>query len=98
MFWKHPITNLHKRHKSDMQKMTIQAYGIARDIFNGNEAVMEVQMPLTVETLKDNLVAQYPALAKLKSFAIAVNQSYQTDDFLISSEDEVVLIPPVSGG
>jgi molybdopterin synthase sulfur carrier subunit len=43
-------------------------------------------------------MAKYPELAKLQSLAVAVNGAYAQNEAHISAEDEVVLIPPVSGG
>ena len=59
---------------------------------------MELPEGLTVGALKEKLCDRFPAFQKLKSLAIAVNTEYRTDDFLLSENDEVVIIPPVSGG
>jgi molybdopterin converting factor small subunit len=37
-------------------------------------------------------------MVKLKTMAIAVNQSYASDEMLITEDAEIVIIPPVSGG
>jgi molybdopterin converting factor small subunit len=34
----------------------------------------------------------------MSSYAIAINESYATDDMLIQENDVVAIIPPVSGG
>ena len=39
-----------------------------------------------------------PALKKLKSYAVAVNEEYATDDVILKPNDVVAIIPPVSGG
>ena len=41
---------------------------------------------------------KYPDFTKLRSFSIAVNEEYQNDDFVLNSNDEIVILPPVSGG
>lgn len=80
--------------------MTIKlvAFGIAKDILQNQSVDFSIAEEATVGTLKSDLCAQYPEFQRLKSFAIAVNEEYQTDDFVINSSDEVVIIPPVSGG
>ena len=80
--------------------MTIKlvAFGIAKDILQNKSVDFSIAEQATVGTLKADLCAQYPEFKRLKSFAIAVNEEYQTDDFVIKSSDEVVIIPPVSGG
>ncbi len=80
--------------------MTIKlvAFGIAKDILQDKSIDFSIEENATVGTLKADLCAQYPEFKRLKSFAIAVNEEYQNDDFIINSSDEVVIIPPVSGG
>lgn len=77
-------------------KVKVAAYGIAREI-TGNLTEVEVQHG-TVGELREVLLASYPALRSLVSLMVAVNQEYASDDLLLQPGDEVVLIPPVSGG
>ena len=44
------------------------------------------------------LKEKYPAFDKLASLQLAVNAEYVEDDYVLRENDEVVLIPPVSGG
>ena len=44
------------------------------------------------------LEQKYPEFAKLQSLKFAVGENYQEDTFTLSENDEVVIIPPVSGG
>jgi molybdopterin converting factor subunit 1 len=59
----------------------------------------EIDMPegSTVEQVWERLVAQEPALAEQR-FRPAVNQEYTTSDHALADGDELVFIPPVSGG
>ena len=41
---------------------------------------------------------KYPEFEKLKSLKFAVNEDYQEDGYRLKENDEVVIIPPVSGG
>ena len=76
----------------------ILAFGIAKDILGATN--LSVQMPgePTVGQLKAHLCRSYPAFEKLASFAIALNTEYAEDRQAIHPGDEVVIIPPVSGG
>ena len=78
-------------------KYTIKVFGIARDIMGGRDVVVESQSK-NVKELKSQLMTTYPALQKLNSLLIAVNEEYAEDDLLLSESDELALIPPVSGG
>lgn len=79
-------------------EITLIAFGIAKDILGSNQLKLQTTSPLTVGTLKATLLEQYPALMELKSLAIAVNEEYREDDWALAEQDDIVLIPPVSGG
>ncbi len=51
-----------------------------------------------VRELKASLKNQFPELNKLPGMAIAVNVDYAQDDDPVNGQDEIVIIPPVSGG
>ena len=76
----------------------IRFFGIAREIVGGNTCELDLTTPYSVAALKETLMTLYPAFGDLKSIMIAVNSEYATDDVQIAISDEVVLIPPVSGG
>ncbi len=52
----------------------------------------------TIGDLKQALVVRYPDFKKLVKFSLAVDEAYQDDAFELKDGDEVVVIPPVSGG
>jgi molybdopterin converting factor subunit 1 len=83
--------------KNDMT-ISILAFGIAKDIIGQHSFDMPLDDHSTVGLLKERLCAQFPAFERLRSLAIAVNEEYREDDFVIRAGDEVVIIPPVSGG
>jgi molybdopterin synthase sulfur carrier subunit len=51
-----------------------------------------------VEELKSRLEQLYPELTRLKSYFIAINEEYGQSDQVVESDDEIAVIPPVSGG
>lgn len=54
---------------------------------------------MTVERLKHLLAERFPYLQnKIAQCMVAVNQEYAEDKTTVSNKDEIVLIPPVSGG
>lgn len=79
-------------------QIKILAFGIARDIVGGSKLEFTITEAATVGELKASLLSQFPTFEKLRSLAIAVNSEYAEDDQVISPNDEIVLIPPVSGG
>ena len=59
----------------------------------------EIDVPdgSTVASVWDRLVAESPALAQQR-YRPAVNQEYTNSDHALAEGDELVFIPPVSGG
>jgi sulfur-carrier protein len=80
-----------------MRKYKVKAFGITKDILGGRENVVEIEGQ-TVAALREALHKKYPGLKGLKSLFIAVNQAYAEDQLVLTENDEIALIPPVSGG
>jgi molybdopterin converting factor small subunit len=79
-------------------KINLIAYGIAKDILQSKQLEYELKPGDTISALKQNLFQRYPEFSKLKSLAFAVGEDYQADTYGLQEDDEVVIIPPVSGG
>ncbi len=63
------------------------------------EIDLTVHEGTTVGELKHKIVAAFPEMAGITpSLSTAVNMEYASDEEVLSSKDEVALIPPVSGG
>ena len=78
-------------------KHTVKTFGIAREIMGGRQVVVETQRG-TVGELRNQLISAYPQLRDLRSLFIAVNLKYADDEVVLIENDEIALIPPVSGG
>ncbi len=79
-------------------QVKIFTFGIARDICGGSTLQVELPEHVTAGELKQLLAEQYPRLGRLASFLLAVNEEYAEPDTLIQPDDEIAVIPPVSGG
>ena len=79
-------------------KVKILCFGITKEILGDFEKEVELADGSTVDTLKAKLLADYPSFSKLTSLRIAVNEEYGDGALVLTERDEVVLIPPVSGG
>ncbi len=79
-------------------RIKILAFGITKDITGTKEFHFDVKAGATAADLKAALLDQYPPLLRLNALAIAINGTYATEDVAIQENDEIVLIPPVSGG
>jgi molybdopterin converting factor subunit 1 len=79
--------------------MTVKvlAFGIAKEIF-GSSAIELSLDDNTVAGLKAKLEEKYPRLKQIASYAVAVNNEYAADNLELKANDEIAVIPPVSGG
>lgn len=79
-------------------KVTIRGFGPAGDIL-GSETVLEVTEGMSLASIKSLLGERFPQLEELwPAMAIAVNEEVSDSDRSLKDGDEVILIPPVSGG
>lgn len=80
--------------------MTIQVllFGITTDLLETSTITVTLAENSSVQHFKKELARAYPKLATLRSYAVAVNESYAEDSQIIKANDVVAIIPPVSGG
>lgn len=79
--------------------MNVLLFGIAKDIVGAQKLVLDHSEKIkTVKDLTAFLNERYPEFQKLNSMAVAVNSTYAEMETLLNREDEIAIIPPVSGG
>jgi len=79
--------------------VNVLLFAAARDAVGKSKVAVELPEGCTVAILRELLSVQYSALAPvLANSQIAVNQEWASDDVAIAVNDEVAVIPPVSGG
>lgn len=79
-------------------KYKINLFGITRDIVGNNTTEIEMSQSADVQAVLGQLKINYPKLTDIKSLLVAVNSEYAESDLILSENDEIALIPPVSGG
>ena len=79
-------------------KIRIVAFGIAKDILQTKQLEVELTSGNTISALRQLLLQKHPEFSKLKSLSFAVGVNYQDDSYQLNENDEIVIIPPVSGG
>ena len=79
-------------------KLNLLLFGITRDIMGESPLTYEVPPGTTTSQLMDQLQQRYPALNDLRSVLLAVNNAYGQSEQILNENDEIALIPPVSGG
>lgn len=82
-----------------MPTVTLRYFAMYREVLGRREERREIPAGATVRALLDALIAETPALAGLRSMSrFIVNETYVDGETLLGEGDEVVFIPPVSGG
>lgn len=80
--------------------MTIKllAFGIAKDILPTPSMTVELVDGATIGQLKAYLFEHYPRFEQLRSLSFAIGTDYETEERILRDREEIVIIPPVSGG
>lgn len=79
-------------------KYKINLFGITKDIVGNNITEIDMEQLSDVQTVLNRLKLIFPKLQAIKSLMVAVNSEYAEGDLLLTEQDEIALIPPVSGG
>ena len=78
--------------------ISVLLFGIARDLTGQTTISIPLREEASVGELLDQLHQQYPALTSIRSLLVAVNGEYAEPDQRLTRNDEIAIIPPVSGG
>ncbi len=82
-----------------MMKVKVKFFAILRERVGKGEITKEIRDGSTVAELWQALKADYPNLSPVATRLLyAVNQNYVSADHVLNERDEVVFVPPVSGG
>jgi molybdopterin converting factor subunit 1 len=79
--------------------VTVRLFARAKDLAGANAVRIELKAPATVGDLRRRLAAEYPRLeALLAHSAFAVDDGFADASLELSPDQEIALLPPVSGG
>tara|TARA_Y100000815_G_C13030081_1_gene382803 strand:+ start:54 stop:290 length:237 start_codon:yes stop_codon:yes gene_type:complete len=77
----------------------VRFFALYRDRTGTSRQRLELPENSTVSDLLKVIRSRYPQLAPTNvDIVVAVNAEYADENIILSEEDEVALIPPVSGG
>jgi len=80
-------------------RVRVLFFGILKDVVGSSSDVVELQDRASIRDLLAHYEAKIPRLKEsLPSVALALNQQYASVDAELNGDDEVALLPPVSGG
>lgn len=77
----------------------VKMFAMARQLVGADHVDLELPQAATVRDLRTQLLSRFPNSAPLlRSSLIAVDTKYAAEDTPISAQNEIAVIPPVSGG
>ena len=79
--------------------VTVKLFAAYQEAFRVSELVLEFPPGTPVTAVLDHLIAQHPELDAWRNLTrFGINLQFVESDTPLQDGDEVVLIPPVSGG
>ena len=80
-------------------KVTVKYFAVCRQMLNRDEEDMELPEGAILQDLLDRLKDEKPEISGLfETMQMSVNWQYADYETKLSDNDEVALIPPVTGG
>lgn len=80
-------------------QISVRAFASYKDAIGAPRVSVDVPPGSTAAQVWEDLLVRYPRLLELpRPFAFAINDEYIPGETLLRERDELVLIPPVSGG
>jgi sulfur-carrier protein len=80
-------------------KITVKLFAAYQEAYGQTELEMEVGPDTSVGTIGDRIRAPHPSLQALASITrYGINHAFVDAQTPVTDGDEIVLIPPVSGG
>jgi molybdopterin converting factor subunit 1 len=83
----------------DNDKIKVRLFANLRELVGEREITISLPGGVTVDHLNNEILKRYPQLKSFSNkFVTSVNCKVTTGDTIITSSDEIALLPPVSGG
>ncbi|MFQ5940898.1 MAG: molybdopterin converting factor subunit 1 [Nitrososphaerales archaeon] len=83
----------------DLLSVRVKLFASVRELVGKDEISVSLANQTTVGALRKKISEQYPVVSSKKiTFVVAVNHKVANDSMPISHQDDVAILPPVSGG
>jgi sulfur-carrier protein len=80
-------------------QVRVKFFAVYQDAYGADEQIVQLETASPVQAVLDQILAAHPELEPWRSLTrFAVNLEFAEPDRPLQDGDEVVLIPPVSGG
>ncbi|MGF1540330.1 MAG: MoaD/ThiS family protein [Pleurocapsa sp.] len=85
--------------ENSLIQVTVKLFAIYQETFNLPELTLNIPQESTVNDVLDMLIKKKPQLEQWQEVTrFGVNLKFVEADTIVREGDEIVLIPPVSGG
>ena len=82
-----------------MNRIKVLFFATLRDRAGTKSADLEIPAEMTVQSLKNLVVDEYPGLKEtMDTVVISINREFAFDENIVPENAEVAMFPPVSGG
>ncbi|MEB3178954.1 MAG: MoaD/ThiS family protein [Nostocaceae cyanobacterium] len=79
--------------------VTVKLFAAYQEVYGVPELVLEFPPDTPVVAVRDRMISEHPQLSQWRDVTrFAINLTFVEPDTPLQDGDEVVLIPPVSGG
>ncbi|MDE5079662.1 MAG: MoaD/ThiS family protein [Trichodesmium sp. St2_bin6] len=79
--------------------ITLKLFAVYQEAYKIPEVQLSISPGTTVSQLLERVISQYPELEKWQDVTkFGINLNFVPPETILQDGDEVVLIPPVSGG
>ena len=79
--------------------VTVKLFAVYQEAYGVPELALEFPTETPVAAVQERLIAEHPELEQWRNITrFGVNLQFVKPDTILQDGDEVVLIPPVSGG
>lgn len=88
----------------EIEKVSVNIlfFAKAKELVNQTSSVVYLSKVTSFLIIVEEILQEFPSLAKLKdTFILSLNQDYITKDnsnIILKIDDEIAVIPPISGG
>lgn len=78
--------------------ITVKFFALGRELVGRSALILTLEDGASVQDAVSHIQAEHPKFATLPSFLTAVNTRYAERTMILNNNDELAIIPPVSGG
>jgi molybdopterin synthase sulfur carrier subunit len=80
-------------------QVTVKLFAAYQEAYGLSELALDVPENTVVSAVRDRLIEEHPQLSQWRDLTrFGINLQFVSADTVLQEGDEVVLIPPVSGG